>query len=51
MAEGGNSGFRRFGLSHTWCEIYFVDDGKISLVTADKQLKNRSIWHWFGIYL
>jgi hypothetical protein len=47
MGEYGNSGFRHVGILPTWRELYFVRDGKIQLVTADKQLKNRSLLHLF----
>ncbi|KAF8281070.1 hypothetical protein TcG_06865 [Trypanosoma cruzi] len=49
MFEYGNSGFKGLGILPTWREIYFVDNGKIRLVTSDKQLKNRSLWHTFGL--
>ncbi|KAG5498150.1 hypothetical protein JIQ42_02954 [Leishmania sp. Namibia] len=50
MAEFGNSGYRFLGVLPRWRELYFVRDGKINLVTADKMLKNRSLLHaLFGI--
>lgn len=50
MGEFGNSGYAHLGILPTWRELYFVRDGKIELVTADKQLKNRSLLHaFFGI--
>ncbi|KAG8347315.1 hypothetical protein ERJ75_001195000 [Trypanosoma vivax] len=48
MYEYGNSGFKGFGILPVWREVYFVENGKIRLVTADKQLKNRSLWCLFG---
>lgn len=49
MHEYGNSGFKGLGVLPTWREIYFVDNGRIRLVTANKQLKNRSLWHVLGL--
>ncbi|CAJ1028432.1 hypothetical protein, conserved [Leishmania lindenbergi] len=45
MAEYGNSGYRFLGVLPMWRELYFVRDGKISLVTSDKLLKRRSLLH------
>ncbi|SCU70826.1 uncharacterized protein TEOVI_000240100 [Trypanosoma equiperdum] len=49
MSEYGNSGFKGVGILPVWREIYFVDNGSIRLVTANKQLKNRSLWHVLGV--
>lgn len=50
MGEYGNSGFRYFGVLPMWRELYFVREGKIELVTADKLLKHRTLLHaLFGI--
>lgn len=45
MGEYGNGGFRWLGILPTWRELYFVQDGRIQLVTADKLLRNRSPWY------
>nr|CCC95342.1 unnamed protein product [Trypanosoma congolense IL3000] len=49
MYEYGNSGFKGLGILPMWREIYFVDEKGIRLVTANKQLKNRSLLSFFGL--
>ncbi|CCW68788.1 unnamed protein product [Phytomonas sp. Hart1] len=48
MEEHGNYGLEFFFLMPLWREIYFVENGKIKLVTADKFLKCHSIFHILG---
>ncbi|CCW62455.1 unnamed protein product [Phytomonas sp. EM1] len=49
MEESGNLGRWYFRLLPNWREIYFVEDGKIKLVTADKLLRRRSIFYLLGL--
>ncbi|KEG13321.1 hypothetical protein DQ04_01071020 [Trypanosoma grayi] len=49
MYEYGNCGYKGIGILPTWREVYFVSNGKIRLVTANKQPRNKSIWHALGL--
>lgn len=49
MFEFGNGGYAYFRRLPLWRELYFIKDGKITLVTSDKILRNRSISHLLGL--
>lgn len=49
MFEYGNGGYW-FGILPVWREIYFVKDGKIRLVTANKQPRDRTLSGTFNTF-
>lgn len=44
MGERGNTGYWGFGSLPKWREVYYVQDGHIRLVTAEKLRTSRNIW-------
>ena len=49
MGEYGNGGYW-FGILPVWREVYFVQDGKIRLVTSNKQPRDRSLAGTFNTF-
>lgn len=49
MGERGNSGFWGMSFLPLWREVYYVNDGRIRLVTVDKLRKNRTFWSLVGL--
>lgn len=49
MTENGNSGYFGFGALPRWREVYYVKDGQIRLVTAEKLRKNKTLWSLLGL--
>lgn len=48
VTESGNLGSGWLGFWPTWKELYFVEDGRIKLVVAERQLRVRSFTHLLG---